>query len=250
MRGPSRPSVFLAPSCSASGYAEFGNSNGEGVEGLPALQDYPAGVRLFTQGGASADAFFIAEGLVKLQRVQDRGQEVIVGLRGTGWFLAASAIVLERAHVVTAVTVTECTLSRIPAPQFRGLVRESRAFSWRILRMNSEEIHDQLVEAADRSSLPARERLERFLTRLVPRDAVAGPNGQWRVPIPLRQWEIADLIGVTPQYVCQLFHELEREKLAAWDGNDVILAPRLAGMFDSKRGPGRRDRSVPARAPA
>src|SRR5215467_14816932 len=122
MRGPSRQSVFLTPSCSARGYAEFGNRNGEGVEGLPALQGYPAGVRLFTQGGASADAFFIAEGLVKLQRVQDGGQEVIVGLRGTGWFLAASAIVLERAHVVTAVTVTECTLSRIPALQFRGLV--------------------------------------------------------------------------------------------------------------------------------
>ena len=197
----------------ARDYPAFTASELGAVEGLPPAVLYPPKVVLFSQGARADEVFYLEHGLVKLMRLQPGGDESIVGLRSAGWFLASAASVLEREYVVTAVAVTACRVARLGADTFRDILTSNRALSWRVHRMHSEEIYDQLGRATDFRLLPARERLERFLATLAPQLQVPAGDPNFRVKIPLKQWEIAQLIGVTPQYVCKL---LRAKAHAGW----------------------------------
>lgn len=200
---------------------------------MPKPIQHSAGAVLIEQGETARDVFHVASGLVKLQRVQPDGQELIVGLRSSGWILGAAAAIVEKPYPATAITVTPCYLARIEASRFRNRVFTDRQLSWRIHRMHGEEIYEQAAAAADHKTAPARKRLERFLARWVPHTVAADKNGFVPVELPLRQWEIAQLIGVTPQYLCQLFAELEREGVAVWDRDHLTILHRLGDDFAS-----------------
>ena len=78
--------------------------------------------------------------------------------------------------------------------------------------MHSEEIYDQLGREADLRLLPARQRLEHLLATIMPQLEPSAATADRKVRIPLKQWEIAQLIGVTPQYVCMLLREAGHEE--------------------------------------
>lgn len=189
-------------------YPAFTASELGDVEGLPPGIFYPPKVVFFRQGGRTDEVFYLEHGLVKLMRLQPSGDESIVGLRSAGWFLASAACVLGREYVVTAVAVTGCRVARLRANAFRQLLKSNPALSWRVHRMHSEEIYDQLGRGADLRSLPARERLERLLATIGPQLETSADGTDRKLKIPLKQWEIAQLISVTPQYVCKLLRAM------------------------------------------
>jgi CRP-like cAMP-binding protein len=211
MRGqpPDLPRLASADPVSSYDVPAFASDANDRVEEIPSPLSYPGGVELFRQGDAPNEVFHLEHGLVKLVRMQSSGTQTIVGLRSAGWFLGSAAVVLGRSHAMTAVTITPSMIARIPAGTFRHLLRSDAALSWRLHRMHSEEIHTDLTRAADDRSLPARERLGRFLRTFATHREGRVPR---RADVPLKQWEIADLLGITPQYLSQLLHEMEAEE--------------------------------------
>jgi CRP/FNR family transcriptional regulator len=170
---------------------------------------YPPGVRLFIQGHPSTDVFYLERGLVKLTSTQPSGEAAIIALRAAGWFLGAAAALLEQRHCVTAVTMVPCSLSRLPASLFRRLLRLDAELSWRVHEAHAEEICAQLTETVERVCLPAKKRLERFLGQLAIAATADREQPARRIVLPLKRWEIAPLISVSPQYLSGLFRELE-----------------------------------------
>lgn len=167
--------------------------------------------------------FFLEQGLLKLLRLEPDGQELIAGLRATGWFVGAAAAILEMPYSVTAVTATACRVSRLGADAFRRSLRSDPALSWRVHEMHSREIYDDLARMAGLATHSARSRLEAFLGRLAQALPPAGTNGEIRLEVPLKQWELAHLLAVTPQYLCQLLGEMEREGRLRRDGKFLVL---------------------------
>ena len=190
-------------------------------------QFYPAGVTLFRQGFPAEDVFCIHHGLVKLHRIQSSGDEVIVGLRSEGWFVAVTAALLHGPHMVTGVTVTPCEIFRLTAEKFDQLLRNDVELSLHVHRMHSEEIHDQMVQTADRNYFSGRERLERVFAQFVRIGARADRRGRFEIDFPLRHWEVAQLVGVTPQYLSRLLSDLKRLGRAEWKGRCVVLGADL-----------------------
>jgi CRP/FNR family transcriptional regulator len=158
-----------------------------------------------------------------LVRLQPSGEEAIVGLRSAGWFLGAAAVVTERPYAVTASTVTPCAIARIRAAPFRQVLKSNGATSWRVHRMHSEEIYAELARAADDRSLSAGERLQRFLKQFLPTLGVTKNSPSVGVQVPLRHWEIAHVIGVTPQYLCQLFQKLELDGVIRREAQAIVF---------------------------
>ena len=168
----------------------------------------PAKSAIFWQGEVADAVFSVRRGLIKLVRGHSSGAESIVGLRANGWILGASAAVLGETHTMSAVALAPTRVARIPAAVFCRRLREDPEFSLRVHEMNSREIHTELVEKADIKSASARERLKRFLQSLTPvHSGVDGPPGPPK-RLPLCQWEIAQLVGVTPQYLCRLMADI------------------------------------------
>src|SRR5262249_62068770 len=99
---------------------------------------------------------------------------------------------------------TSFLVSRLPSRDFLSRLRDDPALSWRLHRAQSQEVYEQAAQVANLGCQDARHRLEQLLDQL--RGSVDGTSGENEVPVrlPMKQWEIAQLIAVTPQYLCQL----------------------------------------------
>jgi CRP-like cAMP-binding protein len=190
-------------------------------EGLPLPLEYPPGVVLFRQGDKAAEVFYLEVGLIKLLHLQESGEERIVALRSAGWLVAATAAILHEPHSVTAVTLTVASLARTSTETFRRLLKRNGELSWQVHLMHSVEVCAALQHIAELSSTNARKRLLQALWRMVPR--THPHEREVRIELPIRYWELAQLVGVTPVYLSQLFKSLEQEGALRRNASRIFL---------------------------
>jgi len=131
--------------------------------------------------------------------------------------------VLGKTYATTAVTASRCSVSRLCIRQFVRLVRTDHEFSWQLHQMHSREVYEELAQIADLGCLSARHRLEHFFEQLLPALGATGCNGEIRVELPLKQWEIAQLIAVTPQHLCRLLHDMEGEGMVRREREAIVI---------------------------
>lgn len=199
----------------------------------------PSGTELFQQGGRAGMVYFLKSGLVKLMRVEEDGQQMIVGLRSSGWLLGADSALLQAPHPVTAVALTRCDLRCLAAADFCRLLHENPRLSWQVHQLQSREVYSQVRQLAGLGCLSARHRLEQFLWDLAGSLAPAAPAREIRLQVPLRDWEVAQMIAVTSSYVCRLLKELEQDGLLKRRKGWIILSrpERLWHEPESERDP-------------
>lgn len=188
-------------------------------------QAYPADTHLFQQDCLAHDVFLIESGLVKLIRVEREGRELITSLAFPGGLIGASSVIIQESYPVTAVTLTKCSLRRISADAFRNLLRTELQFSWYLHRLHSYEILNQVIRVAQLSCHPARHRLEQLFLQLSSAMELHVSNNEIRLEVPLRHWEVAELIAVTPEHLSRMLHKMETEGKLRREKGWLIFSP-------------------------
>jgi len=174
-------------------------------------QIYPAAIELFQQDSAAQEVFLIERGLVKLIRLEQEGRELITNLGSRGWLLGASSAIIQKSYPVTATTLTKCSLRRISAEAFRNRLRTDSQFSWYLHQRHSSEIFDQMIHVAQLGCLSARHRLEQLFLYLTSAMELSASNNEIRLRVPLKHWEVAELIAVTPEHLSRMLRQMEIE---------------------------------------
>jgi CRP/FNR family transcriptional regulator len=175
---------------------------------LAPSQQWPHATRLFNQGLPAADVYFIDHGLVKLVHVGQDGKELIVGLRSSGKVLGGPSVILGEAYPVSAVTLTPCSLRRIPATVLTQALKTDPVAINYLLKESSREVLDQLSQLID-SGLPALHRLKKLLVKFAREISETHWPDEARVPLLLKHWEIAQMIAVTPQHLSRLLKDIQ-----------------------------------------
>jgi len=196
---------------------------------------YPVGVELFRQGERANNVYLIHRGVIKLTRSESNGHEILLDLRFSGSLIASAAVISEKPHPFAAVTVTRCSLTRWNSQQFLSLIATDSSLSARVSVMLSDEVHDHIARISQLACLPARQRLEQFLWQLCERlgpDQLQ-PEGTAKLQLPLKHYEIADLLSITPTYLCRLLNELEIENIITRSRGWIIVtkASKLSHML-------------------
>jgi CRP-like cAMP-binding protein len=177
---------------------------------------------VFHQGDPSDYVCVVESGLVKLTQACANGRLTIVALRGRQSLLGIDAVLLGTPRSVTAIPLSESVVVRVPVDDFQRRLWTSRKLSWYAMReqcLDEVRSHGRIASFA---CLGARERLEAVIAQVT--DDFGHREG---VPVPLRDWELAQLVGVTPQYLCVLVHELRSEGLLERRGERWWWKPRL-----------------------
>lgn len=196
----------------------------------------PAKTALLAQGVLMDSVFLIISGLVKLTHVDFTGKEIIVGIRRCGWMLGATAAILQQPPPTGAITVTACQLLRVPATEIRNFIGGEPIFCRYLHELQAQEAHDHVLNVVEMASHSTEYRLSRLLLELVtsagPVSSAAEPNFE----IPLRQWEIAELLGVTPEHLCRVIRRLEGKGVVLRRRSKLVVADaeRLAQSSESK----------------
>ena len=188
---------------------------------------YPAGIELFSQGSIANSVYFVQRGLLKLFRCESTGQRVLLALKCQGSLIGAAAAVQDKPHLLSAVTGTSCTLIRWDSHQFLSLTAQDHSLSLRVQEILSAELDDYVSRISQIACLPARQRLEHFLWQLSEQfdcSAVKSP-GEWstKLQVPLIYSELAELLSITPTYLCRLFKVLETENVIRRQAGWIVV---------------------------
>ena len=195
-------------------------------------QTYPAGTELFGQGTPVRDVFWLDDGLVKLVHVKPDGGERILGLRFSPRPLGVALAVVKLPSPVSAVTVTRCQIRRISGHDLARAIAADERLSAVVHRAQSEEVLEQFQMLAELSASSSRDRLEHFLLRLVVALSITTAN--MRLQLPLKHYEIAQFIAVTPEHLSRLFRQLCDEGVIGFHKGWLTIKrlDRLAGASD------------------
>jgi len=183
----------------------------EALYSLSLPQDYSPAIELFKQGSHAKEIYFIDSGIVKLVRHEQDGQEMIVGLRTPNWVLGAASVVLQKPFPTSAETLTRCCLRRMPTNIFLCRLKSDAEFSWRIHQMHSYEVYAETMHLAQLGRHSARHRLEQLLWQLASALKPSEINKEVRLQLPLKHWEVAELIAVTPQHLSRVMKQMQKD---------------------------------------
>jgi CRP-like cAMP-binding protein len=92
--------------------------------------------------------------------------------------------------------------------------------------MLSDEILDHVARISQLTCLPARQRLEQLLWQFCER---LGPDN-WtssqttsKLQLPLKHYEIAHLLSITPTYLCRLLNALQAERVITRSKGWIVI---------------------------
>lgn len=173
--------------------------------------EYSPKTAVLTQGRLADTVFWIASGLVKLTHVDSSGKEIIVGIRRSGWVLGVAAAILHQPEPTGAETLTHCQLRQIPAGSIRDFINSQSMFCRYLHELQAQEVQDHLLNVVELASHSTEYRLARLLSELPLSTELSSSSAQPNSQIPLKQWEIAALLGVTPEHLCRVIRRLERQ---------------------------------------
>jgi CRP-like cAMP-binding protein len=194
---------------------------------IASVQEHQSGTNLYTQGTLATYAHLAISGLIKLTRISESGHELITGLCFPVRLLGAASIILGKEYPVTAVALTRCRLQSIPAPSFLKLLRTDTQFSWLVQNQQSRDIYEQISQLAEIGCLSARQRLERVLGQFLLTSGTNSSTDETSFRLPLRLWEVAELIAVSPEHLSRILSAMQQEGILRRDKNSfTILDPK------------------------
>lgn len=190
---------------------------------LTPAQVYPRGVELFRQGTPPEEVLYVDGGIVKLVHTDRDGEEIILDLAFAGAWLGSAAAVVDLPSPVTAITCTRASLQRIPVQVFCDLLERDPDLSRRIREVHARELCRQTGWMAQLSSRTSRERLERIMRQLILALGLTASSRGIRLQLPLRHWEIARMIAVTPEHLSRLLKQMQGEGVIRREKGWVIV---------------------------
>jgi CRP/FNR family transcriptional regulator len=152
------------------------------------------------------------------------GQELAIGLPSQGSLLGAASVIVQEPYPFTAITVTSCALSRIPADLFLHLAKTDEQLCWYLHEIHSREVHQQASQLASLRYLSARQRFERLLLRFLSSMPAHQRQPSMKVRLPLKHWEIAQLIGVRPEHLSRVLQQIKQEGVLREEDGCMIVS--------------------------
>jgi hypothetical protein len=80
-----------------------------------------------------------------------------------------------------------------------------------------------MLSISEQSCLSGRQRLKKFLWEVAQMQNRSDPHRPIKIQMLLKNWEVAQLLAVTPQHLCRLVKQLENEGIVMKKNGWLIL---------------------------
>ena len=151
--------------------------------------------RIYAQGDPGTSLYYLVHGRVKLAVTSPQGKEAVVGLLGPEDFFGQESLNGHKGRLATAVTMSDCTVSRIEKSLVSRLMRQEHHFSSMFvayLLANTVRVQEDLIDQLFNSS---EKRLARTLL-LMARFGMKGKRQPFLAP-DITHEVLAEMVGTT-----------------------------------------------------
>lgn len=195
------------------------------------IRRYPDATTLFMEGD-DADRFYIVmDGWVKLFRLSDNGQEVVISVSSPGESFAEAAIFDNNVFPVCASAITDVRLLVVGADSLLRQLSENTQFAFNMLGSMSRHLRRNVTKLHQMCSMSSTERLADFLLELS-----NAQGGAATLKLPLDKSLIAARLGMQPETFSRALAKLKKVGVESV-GHDVVINDMGALLDMTKAGP-------------
>lgn len=184
------------------------------------------GEPIFSEGEKIQGIFCIKDGVCKMTKLSENGNEQIVKLIAKGELLGQRSLISEEPVNLGAVALEDMEVCFIPKAEVMGFFNENNEFSMNVMRTicgDLKSADDHLVNMAQKS---VKQRLAELLLYLHDK---FGTNDDKSLSIKLSREEMAGIIGTATESCIRLLSEFKKKGLIEISGKKIILAD-IAGL--------------------
>lgn len=193
---------------------------------------FPAGVQVVSAEQPGEAVYFVLSGKVRVYLEQPDGSVVTLAFLGPGDLFGEMSLVDETLRSASAVTLERSTLLWLGRAAFQRCLRELPPVALNLVRELSARLRKANEQIQALSTLDVAGRVARQLLALADQYGQADEAGHLRIPLPLTQSDIADMVSATRESVNRVMVSLVQEgALRVEPNHDVTLLDRelLAG---------------------
>ena len=158
-------------------------------------KNFPRGKMLFQQGDRAECFYIILDGLVKITRQSPDGDEVVIGVFGSGGMVAEIAMFIGGRYPATAEVVADSRLLPIYASHFKTALIDNPDLALGMLAATSRRVHDLVEEVEHIKGQTGAQRVADFIVGLCP----TATDGPACVDLPYEKGLIAARLGMKPE---------------------------------------------------
>jgi CRP-like cAMP-binding protein len=216
------PRVFLAR---LPLFKELGAASIERVAAGAGKLRLARGATLFRQGESPSGFYVVVVGEIRLVAHGARGSR-LTGIVEAGRSFGEPVMFLERPYLVDAVAHTDAVVIHVPKENVFEEIERNPRFARRVIAGLATRIETLVRELDAQTRGGARERLIDFLLR-----GQKEAEGEVIVALPASKAAIASQLGLTPEHLSRVLHDLAARGLLHVDRRRIVVpdAARLAG---------------------
>jgi len=194
---------------------------------------------LFRQGDPAARTFYVQSGRLKLTRLNERGDEVIVRYIGPGELTAAVAVFSETQYPVTAQAVSESEIVSWDRRTLLAFMQETPVLATSVLRIVLKHLNELQTRFFELSTEQVEQRLARSVLRFM-QHAGRRTQAGIRIDMPLTRQDLAEYTGTTLFTASRTLKGWERRGwIRSGRGRITVTDPHALVLF-ADRGDARR----------
>ena len=223
IRTPAGPETLRA---ALEGVALFGDVGTDELDALAAVVSivrYRRGDVIFREGDPGDALHVVLAGRVRITSASDTGVEAILATLRPGQFYGSLALLDGAPRSAAAIAVEPAEILVLPRDAFRRLVDTVPALRDHVLVALSSEIRRLTDHVEELHFLDIAGRLAAHLARLAEEQGTTLADGTIRLDGPLRQGELAAMVGSTRQSVNRFLGYLVDDGLVRIERDSIVV---------------------------
>lgn len=225
------PNCFNCQQRDQSEWCVLKHDDTQKLQNAKICNTYQPGQIIFYQGNPCLGIYCIESGTVAVRKTDAQGNSVIVRMLHEGQTLGYRAYFEGKAYSASAEALTETRICFIDRAAVSDLLSHNPSLGINFLRHIAEDLRESEEARMDAVALPARVRVVHLLLALKDRWADVDEEGTMHIHLPLARKDMAAMVGIRPETLARILHDLEAEGVAHFDGPKVRV-PDLDVLLD------------------
>lgn len=200
----------------------------EKISSLMTLRELAAGDTLFLQSDPGAEAFLVLSGGIRIERINEKGDRMLLNILGPGEFMGETALLTGNPRMASAVAQEDSLLCVLKAAQFQDMLALHPEMNSRLMRVISSRLTNTGVKLEEVGLNSLSSRLAGILLDFMKRF----PGGPGEINIRLTQTDLAELALSSREHINKILKGWEKERvLNIEQGKIVLLDPEKLGQI-------------------
>lgn len=204
-------------------FSDLGSAELDALAAGVAIHEYRRGDVIFREGDPGDALHVVLAGRVRISSASDTGVEAILATLRPGQFYGSLALIDGAPRSAAAIAVEPSEILILPREAFRRLVAEVPAIRDHVLAALASEIRRLTDHVEELHFLDIAGRLAAHLGRLADEQGTTLEDGTIRLDGPLRQGELAAMVGSTRQSVNRFLGYLVDDGLVRVERDSIVV---------------------------